>query len=120
MSTPATLTAPEARFAEALAHMRHLHLRAARMTRNRADAEDLVQETYARAYASLHQFRDGTNLMPWLNRILTNTFIRQPAITICRAHAPAKALRLAHATTVQPEPYANSGSDRDTVPPRHS
>jgi len=91
MSTPATLTAPEARFAGALAHMRHLHLRAARMTRNRADAEDLVQETYARAYASFHQFRDGTNLMAWLNRILTNTFIsgcrkrqREPVVSTAR------------------------------------
>jgi RNA polymerase sigma-70 factor, ECF subfamily len=88
MTTPAAL---EARFAEALAHMRHLHLRAARMTRNRADAEDLVQETYALAYASFHQFRDGTNLMAWLNRILTNTFIsgcrkrqREPVVSTAR------------------------------------
>ena len=65
----------EARFAEALGYMRYLHAMAARMTRNRADAEDLVQETYARAYASFHQFRDGTNLKAWLNRILTNVFI---------------------------------------------
>jgi len=65
----------EVRFDEALRHMRHLHLKAARMTRNPADAEDLVQETYARAYASFHQFRDGTNLRAWLSRILTNTYI---------------------------------------------
>jgi hypothetical protein len=43
------------------------------MTRNRA--EDLVQETDSRAYASFHQSRDGTNLMAWLNRTLTNTLI---------------------------------------------
>ncbi len=68
--------------------MRQLHLTAARMTRSAADAEDLVQETYARAYASFHQFRDGTNLRAWLNRILTNTFIsgyrkkqREPVMT---------------------------------------
>jgi RNA polymerase sigma-70 factor, ECF subfamily len=77
----------EARFAEALAHMRQLQVTAVRMTRNQADAEDLVQETYARAYASFHQFRDGTNLRAWLNRILRNTFItsyrkrqREPAL----------------------------------------
>ena len=65
----------EARFSEALGYMRQLHMTASRMTRNPADAEDLVQETYARAYASFHQFRDGSNLKAWLNRILTNTFI---------------------------------------------
>jgi RNA polymerase sigma-70 factor, ECF subfamily len=65
----------EVRFAEALGYMRYLHATASRMTRNHADAEDLVQETYARAYASFHQFRDGTNLKAWLNRILTNVFI---------------------------------------------
>jgi RNA polymerase sigma-70 factor (ECF subfamily) len=62
-------------FAEALTHMKQLHSAAARMTRNAADAEDLVQETYAKAYASFHQFRDGTNVRAWLNRILKNTFI---------------------------------------------
>ena len=46
-----------------------------RMTRNRADAEDLVQETYLRAYRSYATFEAGTNLRAWLFRILTNTFI---------------------------------------------
>ncbi|SDX96926.1 RNA polymerase, sigma subunit, ECF family [Micromonospora pattaloongensis] len=46
-----------------------------RMTRNPADAEDLVQETYLKAYSAFHQFEQGTNLKAWLYRILTNTYI---------------------------------------------
>ncbi len=57
-----------ARFAKALKYSRQLYNAAARMTRNHADAEDLVQETYARAWASFHQFREGTNARAWLHR----------------------------------------------------
>ena len=52
-----------------------LYSAALRMTRNPADAEDLVQETSAKAFAAFHQFRPGTNLRAWLHKILTNAFI---------------------------------------------
>ena len=52
-----------------------LYSAALRTTRNPADAEDLVQETYAKAYAAFHQFKPGTNLKAWMYRILTNTYI---------------------------------------------
>jgi RNA polymerase sigma-70 factor (ECF subfamily) len=60
---------------DALSYLDQMYSAALRMTRNPADAEDLVQETYAKAYASFHQFREGTNLKAWLYRILTNSFI---------------------------------------------
>ena len=65
-----------ARFeADALPYLDQLYGAAMRMTRNPADAEDLIQDAYARAFASFHQYRPGTNLKAWLYRILTNTFI---------------------------------------------
>jgi RNA polymerase sigma-70 factor (ECF subfamily) len=60
---------------DALPFLDQLYSAAMRMTRNPADAEDLVQETFAKAYGSFHQFKPGTNLKAWLYRILTNTFI---------------------------------------------
>jgi RNA polymerase sigma-70 factor (ECF subfamily) len=60
---------------DALPFLDQLYSAAMRMTRNPQDAEDLVQETFAKAYASFHQFKEGTNLKAWLYRILTNTFI---------------------------------------------
>jgi RNA polymerase sigma-70 factor (ECF subfamily) len=73
---PETLEERGQRFEqEVLPYLDQLYSAALRMTRNPADAEDLVQETFAKAYASFHQFRQGTNLKAWLFRILTNTFI---------------------------------------------
>ena len=56
-------------------HMSSLYSAALRMTRNPSDAEDLVQETYLKAYRGFGSFQEGTNLKAWLYRILTNTFI---------------------------------------------
>ena len=60
---------------DALPYLDQLYAAALRMTRNPADAEDLLQETFVRAFAAFHQYQDGTNLKAWLYRILTNTFI---------------------------------------------
>ena len=69
MADPAT-------FAEqAMQYAPQLYSAALRMTRNQADAEDLVQETYLRAYRGFGGFTEGTNLRAWLYRILTNAFI---------------------------------------------
>jgi RNA polymerase sigma-70 factor (ECF subfamily) len=60
---------------DALPFLDQLYSAALRMTRKPADAEDLVQETFVKAFAAFHQFEEGTNLKAWLYRILTNTFI---------------------------------------------
>ena len=74
-----TTETPEERAArferDALPYLDQLYSAAMRMTRNPADAEDLVQETFAKAFSAFHQFKPGTNLKAWLYRILTNTFI---------------------------------------------
>jgi len=68
--------ADRSRFSElTMEHMPALYSAALRMTRNPADAEDLVQETFLKAYRSFDRFEEGTNLKAWLYRILTNTFI---------------------------------------------
>ena len=68
---PETLEERGERFEqEVLPYLDQLYSAALRMTRNPADAEDLVQETFAKAYASFHQFQQGTNLKAWLFRIL--------------------------------------------------
>jgi RNA polymerase sigma-70 factor (ECF subfamily) len=81
--------ADQARFTElAMEYMPALYSAGLRMTRNPAEAEDLVQETYLKAYRSFASFTEGTNLKAWLYRILTNTYInsyraakRRPEVT---------------------------------------
>ena len=60
---------------DAMPLLDQLYSAAMRLTHNPQDAEDLVQDTFAKAYASFHQYQDGTNLKAWMYRILTNTFI---------------------------------------------
>jgi RNA polymerase sigma-70 factor (ECF subfamily) len=60
---------------EAMPLLDQLYSAALRTTRNPSDAEDLVQETFAKAYAAFHQYKPGTNLKAWMYRILTNTYI---------------------------------------------
>jgi len=68
--------ADQARFTDlAMEYMPALYSAALRMTRNPSDAEDLVQETYLKAYRAFGGFAEGTNLKAWLYRILTNTYI---------------------------------------------
>jgi len=75
-ASPETDEERAARFErDAMPYLEQLYAAAMRMTRNPQDAEDLVQETFAKAYAAFHQFNEGTNLKAWLYRILTNTFI---------------------------------------------
>ena len=78
MSDPAPVdtVARQRQFTEqAMEFMPALYTAALRMTRNPADAEDVVQETYLKAYRAWDSFQQGTNLRAWLYRILTNTFI---------------------------------------------
>jgi RNA polymerase sigma-70 factor (ECF subfamily) len=62
---------------EAPQYAQQLFAGAVRMTRNRADAEDLVQETYLKAWRAFDSYQDGTNLRAWLFRIMTNTYINR-------------------------------------------
>lgn len=71
-----TSMADQADFADqAMQYAPQLYAAAMRMTRNKADAEDLVQEAYLKGFRSFHTFTEGTNLRAWLFRILTNTYI---------------------------------------------
>jgi len=81
--TPATPDAPDDTAAssrdlfeeQAMPYIDQLYAAAMRMTRNPSDAQDLVQDTFVKAFAAFGQFQQGTNLKAWLYRILTNTFI---------------------------------------------
>lgn len=76
--SPEELAELTARFErDALPLLDVIYAGALRMTRKPADAEDLVQETFAKAYRAFKSFEEGTNLKAWLFRILTNTFINQ-------------------------------------------
>ncbi len=102
---------------DALVYAHRLYSAALRMTRNPADAEDLVQETFLKAYRGYAGFAEGTNLRAWLYRILTNTFInryrrqqRRPHevdlgevedLYLYRRLAPAEANRLARSAEDQ-------------------
>jgi RNA polymerase sigma-70 factor (ECF subfamily) len=119
-----TAAARTARFErDALPHLGRLYAAALRMTGNPADAEDLVQDAYARAYASFHQFSPGTNLKAWLYRVLTSAFIDsyrtqqrrpRPATTVEIEHwqlarptsRPAPALKSAEAEVLDRLPDA--------------
>jgi len=91
---------------DAMQYLDQLYSAAMRMTRNPQDAEDLVQETYAKAFAAFHQFKPGTNLKAWLYRILTNAYIntyrkrqRQP---VQDSHETIEDWQLARAETHTP------------------
>jgi RNA polymerase sigma-70 factor (ECF subfamily) len=62
---------------QALPHLRRLYNLALRLTRNEKDAEDLVQETYLRAFRFFHRYEPGTNIRAWLFRILKNQFLNR-------------------------------------------
>lgn len=75
-TTAETAEERKARFErDALQYIDQLYAAALRMTRNPADAQDLVQEAFTKAFSAFHQYRPGTNLKAWLYRILTNTYI---------------------------------------------
>ena len=137
MPTSVTTETPEQRTErferEALPFLYQMYAAAMRMTRNPADAEDLVQETFAKAYSSFHQFTPGTNLKAWLYRILTNTFInsyrkkqRQPSqqpteeiedwqLTQAESHTPG-GLKSAEAVALEHLPDSDVKEALQSIP----
>lgn len=93
---------------DALPLLDQLYGAARRYTRNQTDAEDLVQETMVKAYASFHTYRDGTNIRAWLFRILTNTWInayrtaqRRPDEVFAEAITDAQLAAVARRSTAE-------------------
>ncbi|MHC9296929.1 sigma-70 family RNA polymerase sigma factor [Mycobacterium sp. LTG2003] len=93
---------------DALPLLDQLYGAARRYTRNQIDAEDLVQETMVKAYASFHTYRDGTNVRAWLFRILTNTWInayrttqRRPEEVFAEAITDAQLAAVARRSSVE-------------------
>jgi RNA polymerase sigma-70 factor (ECF subfamily) len=120
-----TARSPQAVFeCTALPQMVRLQRHALRLTRNHADAEDLLQETMTKAYANFESFRTGTDIVAWLHRIMTNIFIngyrkaqRTPlmsAIDDLTDQQHGAIARLAWATTRSAEDQA-----LDSLPDRH-
>ena len=96
---------------QALPYGRHLYRAALRLTGNRADAEDLVQETWAQAFAGFGTFKPGTNLRAWLYRIESNTFCNAYR---ARQRRPREVLaELAEAAA--PDRAASAASAEDTA-----
>jgi RNA polymerase sigma-70 factor, ECF subfamily len=75
--------------ADAIPYMRQMYPSALRLTRDRCDAEDLIQETFARAYQKFDQFTPGTNLRAWLYCIMSRTFL---GMCRTRSRRPAEVL----------------------------
>jgi RNA polymerase sigma-70 factor (ECF subfamily) len=92
---------------DAIPHLDQLYRAACRYTRNRSDAEDLVQETMTKAYAGFRSFEDGTNVRAWLFRIMTNTWIN---IYRAAQRRPAEFFS-EHVTDSQMRSYADHSAD---------
>jgi RNA polymerase sigma-70 factor (ECF subfamily) len=94
---------------EAIPYMRQMFPAAMRLTRDRSDAEDLIQETFARAYEKFHQFTPGTNLRAWLYCIMSRTFYSR-----CRARSRRPAETLAS------DLYQTPDTQDSLIPPSRS